>query len=263
MSMYQKLGDRLTRREATAVCVVVSSRGSTPRKVGSKMLVYPDGSIDGTVGGGEMESRVIAEALSALADGQSRTLEYTMTDPKRGDPGVCGGTMEVFVEPVLPEPTIAVVGAGHVGQAVVRLAKWLGYRVIVSDDRGEYANAEKVPCADEYHVGPGSTLPNALTLDAQTYVLLTTRNMEVDLETLPALLETDACYIGVIGSKRRWATAREALLAAGHDSALIDRVVSPMGLEINAETPEEIAVSMLAEITQLRRGGSGRRMSEE
>ena len=171
--------------------------------------------------------------------------------------------MEVFVEPILPEPTIVVVGGGHVGQAVVRLAHWLGYRVVVSDDRPEFANEGAVPCADQYHVGHASDLPNHISIDSQTYILLTTRNIGVDIECLPALLDTNATYIGVIGSKRRWATARGKIVEAGVSEAVLERVVSPIGLEINAETPEEIAVSILAEITRCRRGGSGESMSED
>ena len=133
------------RNEAGALCMVVRSKGSTPRHTGSKMLVYPDGSIVGTVGGGELENRVIAEARQAILDGQSRLLEYDLSDPARGDPGVCGGQVEVFVEPVLPKPTLIVIGAGHVGRAVVHLAKWLGFRVVVNDDRAEFCTPEATP----------------------------------------------------------------------------------------------------------------------
>jgi len=263
MTLLSKLANLQKAGKPVVLCVVVRATGSTPRHVGSKMLVHPDGSIDGTIGGGEMESRVIQEALAALADEQCRTLEYSMTKPDRGDPGVCGGTMEIFVEPILPEPTVVVVGAGHVGQAVVRLAHWMEYRVVVSDDRAEFANEAVVPCADQYHVGPASALSEDIAIDAQTFILLTTRNIGVDIESLPALLDTPARYIGVIGSKRRWATARKKMVASGVSASVLDRVVSPIGLEINAETPEEIAVSIMAEITRCRRGGSGQAMSED
>ena len=123
--------------------MVVRSKGSTPRHSGSKMLVYPDGSIVGTVGGGELENRVIREALDAISDGSSRMLEYQMSDPERGDPGVCGGQVEVYVEPFRPKPTIVVIGAGHVGKAVAHLAHWLGFWVILNDDRAcRKVNAE-------------------------------------------------------------------------------------------------------------------------
>jgi xanthine dehydrogenase accessory factor len=183
-----------------------------------------------------------------------------MSDPFRGDPGVCGGSLEVYVEPVQPEPTIVVVGGGHVGRAVVSLAGWLGYRVVLSDDRAEFCSPEAVPGAGEYICCPLSELAGRLKITPFTYLILTTRNVGVDVEGLPELLDRPAAYIGVIGSKRRWQTAREKLIEMGVSEAKLDRIVSPMGLELNAETPEEIALSILAEIIMLRRGGDGGRM---
>ena len=249
--------------EAGALCTIVRSRGSTPRHVGSKMLVYPDGSFTGTIGGGELENRVIAEAKLALRDGKPRLLEYSMTDPQRGDPGVCGGQLEVYVEPILPRPTIVVVGAGHVGKAVVQLAHWLGFRVAVSDDRPDFCTPEALPDADEYYPVPLAELPAVLKIRPWTYLILTTRGVTVDIAGLPALLDSSAGYIGVIGSKRRWATARKQMVDAGVTEEKLRRVRSPIGLELNAETPEEIAVSILAEILMLRNEGSGKVMKDE
>jgi xanthine dehydrogenase accessory factor len=225
------------------------------------MLVYEDGSIIGSVGGGELENRVIREALDSIKDGKARTLDYNMADPERGDPGVCGGQVEVYVEPVIPIPTIVVIGAGHVGVALAYLAKWLGFRVVVNDDREGFCNPEVIPGADEYYPIPTSELPNQLRINRWTYLILTTRGVDVDVEGLPSLLETEAGYIGVIGSKRRWKTTLEKLVAQGVDRHKIERVRSPIGLELNAETPEEIAVSIMAEVIMLRRGGDGSVMS--
>ena len=164
------------------------------------------------------------------------------------------------MEPIIPRPTLIVVGAGHVGQAVGHLGSWLGFRVLVSDDRPEFCSPEVVPGADGYFPVPMSELPSRVQIHAHTYVILCTRNVELDVEGLPAILETPAAYVGVIGSRRRWATTRNQLEATGIDEDRLDRVISPMGLELNAETPEEIAVSILAEIIMMRRGGDGRRM---
>jgi len=226
------------------------------------MLVYPDGRTEGSVGGGELEGRVVTAAQEALNDGQPRTLEFSMVDPKRGDPGVCGGTMTVFVEPILPPATIVVIGAGHVGRAVVHLAKWLGFRVVVSDDRPEFCTPETVPGADVYLSCPMTEIPSQLPITNYSYLVLTTRNVMVDVPGLPALLETPAAYIGIIGSKRRWTTTRNKLLEVGVPEETLNRIISPMGLELNAETPEEIAVSILGEIIMLRRGGNGKRMGQ-
>jgi xanthine dehydrogenase accessory factor len=259
-NIYQALAELEKNNGSAALCTVVKSEGSTPRHVGSKMLVYPDGKFIGTVGGGDLEHRVLDEAWMAISDGAPRTLKYTLSDPSRGDPGVCGGTVEVFVEPILPAPMIVVIGGGHVGKAVVHLAKWLGFRVAVSDDRAEFCNPASVPGADAYYPAPMAELLNQLSVTRQTYLVVTSRGSGVDAAGLPPLLESNAAYIGVIGSKRRWLTTVKALREKGVAEALIQKVHSPVGLELNAETPEEIAVSIMAEILMLRGRGTGKMM---
>jgi xanthine dehydrogenase accessory factor len=260
VDIYQALSEVEKNNESAALCTVVKSVGSTPRHVGSKMLVYPDGRFIGTVGGGDLEHRVLDEAWIAMGDGQSRLLTYTMADPSRGDPGVCGGTVDVFVEPLLPPPMVVVIGAGHVGKAVVHLAKWLGFRVAVSDDRPEFCNPEATPGADAYYPVPMGDLANHLSINKRTYIVITSRGANVDVQGLPGLLEAEAAYIGVIGSRRRWLTTAKGLKAKGIPEEKIGRVHSPMGLELNAETPEEIAVSIMAEILMLRDKGTGKPM---
>lgn len=260
-SVYQALIELEKNYQAASLCTIVRSQGSTPRGVGSKMLVYPNGSIIGTVGGGEVESRVIKEALDAMDDRTPRILPYSMVDPQRGDPGVCGGQLEIFVEPLMPSPLLVVIGSGHVGKAVAHLAHWLGFRVAVSDDRPEFCTPEAVPNADAYYPVLMADLPNQLEITPWTYLVLTTRGSNIDVEGLPALLKTSAAYIGVIGSRRRWETARKGLLGTGISEDSFSKVHSPIGLELNAQTPEEIAVSIMAEILMVRDGGDGKEMS--
>src|SRR6266540_6126160 len=257
-NIYQALSEIEKNNQSAALCTVVKSEGSTPRHVGSKMLVYPNGKFIGTVGGGELENRVMKTSRESLNSGGAVTLSYTMADPSRGDPGVCGGTVEVFVEPILPPAMIVVIGAGHVGKAVVHLAKWLGFRVAVSDDREEFCNPESVPGADAYYPVPMDKLAESLNVTRQTYLVVTSRGSNVDAAGLPPLLDTNAAYIGVIGSKRRWATTVKALKEKGVADEKIAKVHSPMGLELQAETPEEIAVSIMAEILVLRDKGTGK-----
>jgi xanthine dehydrogenase accessory factor len=259
-SIYQALSEIEKNNESAALCTVVKSEGSTPRHVGSKMLVYPNGKFIGTVGGGELESRVIKAALQSLNGSGAQNLSYTMADPARGDPGVCGGTVEVFVEPILPPAMIVVIGGGHVGKAVVHLAKWLGYRVAVSDDRAEFCNPESVPGADAYYPVAMGKLTEHLKINKQTYIVITSRGSAVDAAGLPSLLESEPAYIGVIGSRRRWLTTVKALKEKGVSEEKIAKVHSPMGLELNAETPEEIAVSIMAEILMIKDKGTGKQM---
>lgn len=260
LSIYQALSELEKNNESAALCTVVKSEGSTPRHMGSKMLVYPDGKFLGTVGGGEMESRVIKSALETLKSGDAQTLSYTMADPARGDPGVCGGTVEVFVEPILPPATIVIIGAGHVGKAVVHLAKWLGFRVAVSDDRAEFCNPDSVPGADAYYPVEMGKLSEELKINKQTYIVITSRGSAIDARGLPKLLESQPAYVGVIGSRRRWLTTVKALKEKGVSEEKIAQVHSPMGLELNAETPEEIAVSIIAEVLMIKAKGTGKQM---
>ncbi len=260
MSFYERLAEIERSGTPAALATIIQARGAVPRHAGSKMIVYADGRIEGTVGGGEMESRVVREALEILQTGEPRRLHYTFSDPSDGDPGVCGGEIDVFVEPLTQPPTLIVVGAGHVGKAVVHLGHWLGFRVVVSDDRPEFATAEAVPGADAYVACALAELPARSRIDARTYVVLTTRGVDVDVAGLPALLESPAAYIGIIGSRRRWETSVQELQAQGVPDTMLGRIHSPIGLELNAETPEEIAVSILAEIILQRRGGTGESM---
>jgi len=259
-SIFQALLELEQNNLSAALCTVVKTSGSTPRHSTSKMLVYPDGHILGSVGGGEMENRVRKEALASLQDGRPRNLSYSMADPSRGDPGLCGGQVEVYVEPILPSPLLVVIGGGHVGKAVAHLSKWLGFRVAVSDDRPEFCTSEANPDADEFYPIPLAELPDKLAITPQTYLVLTTRGSSVDVAGLPALLDTPAGYIGIIGSRKRWNTTVGELTKQGLPKEKITRVHSPIGLGIGAETPEEIAVSILAEILMLRGGGSGHSM---
>src|SRR5215216_2888950 len=215
ISIYQALSELEKNNESAALCTVVKSVGSTPRHVGSKMLVYPNGRFIGTIGGGELENRVLKTARGSLKDGSAVTLSYTMADPSRGDPGVCGGTVEVFVEPILPPAMIVVIGAGHVGKAVVHLAKWLGFRVAVSDDRAEFCNPESTPGADAYYPVEMGKLADHLKINKQTYIVITSRGSSIDAAGLPGLLEAGAAYVGVIGSRRRWLTTAKALKDQG------------------------------------------------
>lgn len=259
-SIYQALSEIEKNNGSAALCTVTKSEGSTPRHVGSKMLVYPDGKFIGTVGGGELENRVIKAALQTINDGMAQNLSYTMADPSRGDPGVCGGQVEVFVEPILPASTIVVIGAGHVGKAVVHLAKWLGFLVAVNDDRAEFCNAEATPGADVYYPVEMGKLAEQMDINTRTFLIITSRGSSVDAKGLPPLLASKAAYIGVIGSKRRWSTTVKALKENGMTDDLIAKVHSPMGLELNAETPEEIAVSIMAEVLMIRDKGTGKPM---
>lgn len=248
-----ELADAIDAHRAASLVTVVATRRSAPRRAGTKMLVHADGRRIGTVGGGAMEARVVAEALAALGDGRSRLLEYELLDADRGDPGVCGGEVTIYVEPHMPPHTVFVVGCGHVGKAVIDLAHWLGYRTVATDDRVELVTEEALPNADVLLPGSIADALEAFPITPDTSIIVVTRSSEVDVGALPLLLATSASHIGVMGSRRRWHITRDALIEAGVAADRVERIHSPVGIELGAETLEEIAVSVLAEVISMNR----------
>jgi xanthine dehydrogenase accessory factor len=245
-----ELAAALDQGRAVVVATVIDTEHSVPRRSGAKMLIFSDRSTSGSIGGGEMESRVIEEAMAALADRRSRLLEYALVDPGVGDPGVCGGQVKIYMEAYMPTPTVLVIGCGHIGRAVIHLADWLGFRVVAYDDRPEHLS--DLPGADVVVGGSIADLLLAAPVTSETHVVVVTRNMAVDLEILPNLLATEARSFGVMGSRRRWEATRHTLAERGVSPEALDRVIAPIGLELAAETPEEIAVSILSQIISIR-----------
>jgi len=247
----------LSEGRSVVVATVIATTRSVPRHTGAKMLIVDDGRQIGSIGGGEMESRVLEEAAGCLADRNPRILDYQLLDPNAGDPGVCGGEVTIYLEPHMPPPTLLVIGCGHVGRAVVNLASWLGFHVVANDDRIDVARelADGLPSHSGVQVLPGTLAEvlGGLRLTDNDYGVVVTRNVEVDIQNLPHLLATDVGRVGVMGSRRRWDTTKNSLLDAGVSEADLERVTSPIGMDIGAETPEEIAVSILAQVVDHRR----------
>ena len=251
-TIVQALADALDAGVPVAMATVVRTQNSVPRHAGAKMLVFGDGRQLGTIGGGEMESRVRAAAADALASGCPSALEFDLVDPAHGDPGVCGGSAFIYLEPYMPQEHVVVIGCGHVGAAVVELAHWLGFRVTALDDRADVADAASLPDADVVLAGPLAESLQQVIIDESTHAVLVTRNVAVDVEVLPSVLDSTARSIGVMGSSRRWATTRAKLAELGVGDEQLDRVNAPIGLDVDAETPAEIALSILSQIVGLR-----------
>ena len=234
--------------EPVVLATVVDTLDAVPTHAGTKMLVYANGRCTGSIGGGAVEARVAADALESLAGGRGRLVRYDLREL-----GMCGGEMTVYLEPQLPSPTVLVVGCGHIGRAVVELAHWLGFHAIAVDDRVELVTENLLPDADLLVPGPiGRTLPG-VRITEQTHVVLATRSTEIDLEALPLLLAGPARSIGVLGSRRRWQETRTELLARGASEQELDRVKTPIGLDLGARTPREIALAIIGEILASRR----------
>jgi xanthine dehydrogenase accessory factor len=239
---------------SAAIVTVTSVKGSTPRAEGSKMLVRSDGSIVGSVGGGSVEARVCQEALKAIQEGKPLMLHYDLTGKDAAEGGmICGGTMEVFIEPIVTDPVLYIFGAGHVSFAISKIGKIAGFKVVVIDDREEFANPERFPEADETIALDFEEVFSRLKINKSSYIVIVTRGHLLDEKALEWAVKTDAGYIGMIGSQKKNRTVMSHLESRGISKERLDAVYAPIGLDIHAETPEEIAVSIIAEIISVRR----------
>jgi len=256
-TIYEAILKATRRGDSVALATIVKATGSTPREAGTKMLIYPDGSIVDTIGGGSLEANVIAEAQAALAEGKPRLMRYELRDAEAGDPGICGGEAEVFIDVINPHPTVLIVGAGHVGRSLAVLSSFLGFRTVVLDDRAELANAERLPQADEIIVGDIVEELARFHINPQTHIVIVTRGHEHDRDALRQMVSSPAAYIGMIGSRRKVTMVFDELKKDGIAEEVLAAVHAPIGLDIHAETPEEIALSIMAEIVMVRRGGQG------
>ena len=248
--LLTELADAVDGGTPVVLVTIVGTEGSVPRHSGAKMVVHPDGDTAGTIGGGEVEALVRDEAIATLKERRPRLRRYTLNDPELGDPGICGGTMTIYLEPYMTPRTVYVIGAGHVGRSVVDLADWLGYRTIVVDDRADLMTEEAMPNAAIRFAGSVQDALDEHPADETTAVVVVTRSHELDAQIVPILLETPAPYIGVMGSRRRWATTRDALAESGTPADALDRLHVPIGLSIGAETVEEIAVSIMSQVIE-------------
>ena len=254
--VFAALGEALSRGEEAALVTIVSSNGSTPQRVGAKMLVFGDGRIVGTVGGGCYEHDAIGKARQVLKTRKATTVKYDLNDDFAEETGlVCGGQMEVFIEPIEASPAVYIFGAGHVGYYLARSAHEAGFGVHVVDDRAAFANTERFPFAASVVV---DDIPQWLTktpIPATAYAVIVTRGHRNDLDALRALAPRDLRYIGLIGSRAKVARLYDQLLAESNvDPALLERIHAPIGLDIGAVTPQEIAISITAELIAVRRG---------
>ena len=239
-----------------ALATITSIKGSTPRTEGSKMLVRSDGSILGSVGGGSLEAQVCQEAMEVIGDGRSRVLKFDLTGKEIAEAGmICGGSMEVFVEPITTKPGLYIFGGGHISFFLSKIGKMLDFRVVVIDDREEFANPERFPEADETIARDLEEVFPSLKINRLSYIVIVTRGHLLDEKALEWAVKTDARYVGMIGSRKKNKTVFAHLESRGISRELLETVHAPIGLDIKAETPEEIAISIMAEIIMVRREG--------
>lgn len=235
-----------------AVATVTGCQGSSPAAPGAKLLVRADGPFHGTVGGGHLEQLVLADARTCLDRGEPRSFRYPL-GAKLGQ--CCGGVVDVFVEPVNHGPRLYLFGAGHVGQALCRTLEGTPFRIHLVDERPEWLHGERVPASVVRHEEPWDVFAARAVWDARrTYVAVMTHRHDVDQDIIAFAVDKPARYVGLIGSKTKWARFRQRLEARGVTAGQLQRVQCPMGVEIGGKSPQEVAVSIAAGLLQVHHG---------
>lgn len=255
LEVYQELARITATGEKAVLATIISSRGSAPRKAGAKMVIKGDGTFVGTVGGGGVENQVIKKAKEIMNSGESQLVHFDLSGNEEDAEMICGGQMDVFLEPVTSLETLFLFGAGHISQSTAAIGKMLGFQVTVIDPRPEYNNRERFPDTDLLVVEEYEDAFARLNIDEGSYIVIYTPGHVLDEKCLEFAVGTRAKYVGMIGSKKKVKEVKERLLKKGISQAQLDGVHAPIGVEIDAETPEEIAISILAEIIKVRRAG--------
>jgi len=254
MDIYEEIVKLRQQGRRGSVATIVNARGSIPSFKTAKMLVRDDGSIVGTIGGGCVEAEVWQAAREVMENEKPRTLSFDLNQNPKYDTGlICGGTLEIFLEPILPAAQLYIFGAGHVASSLYRTATHAGFDVSVIDDRESYANRERFPDAKQVIAADfGQTIATLLPNET-SYIVIVTRGHRDDMRILRWAVQTPARYVGMIGSKRKTIAIFRELTQEGIAPKLFDRVHAPIGLDIGAVTPEEIAVAITAELIAVRR----------
>ncbi len=256
MDLFEEIVKMRRAGRRAALATIVHTNGSIPSYESSRMLVREDGSIAGTIGGGCVEAEVWAAAKEVMQKEAPRKMVFNLNNEASYDNGlICGGTLEVFVEPILPQPTLYLFGGGHVSMAVAKAATAAGFGVGVADDRETFANNERFPMAHEIYTSYEDAF-RKIHPNAASYLVIVTRGHKEDMRVLAWAVRTEARYVGMIGSKRKVISVYKALENDGYKPEEFERVYAPMGLEIGALSPEEIAVSIAAELVAVRRNAT-------
>lgn len=260
-TILNKINELNSRGESFAVATIIRTKGSTPRKSGTKMLVTKEGATVGTIGGGCGERGIISEALEALKAGGSRLVELALEEEERGGVGMnCGGTVEVYIDVMNPVPKLLIIGGGHVGAHVAKMGEMLGFSVTVVDP---VASEEGFPESIELIKSPIQEAVPKIHIAPNTYIVIATQHKH-DEEALKGVVGSEARYIGLVGSKGRVKSIFQTLADEGVPREKLERVHAPIGLDIGAQSPGEIATSIIAEIVKVRNkpGATGKSLSK-
>ncbi|MGH4117278.1 XdhC family protein [Clostridium sp.] len=253
--IIKEIYESLASGQKSALVTITEIKGSTPRKKGSLMAVWEDGKIQGSVGGGNIEYEVIEKAIDCIKKEVDREFKFQLTD--EGDLNMqCGGDATLYVKVFKPRPKLLIIGAGHIGVELFKLAKILDFYTVIFDDRDEYANENRFEGADEIIVGDISEKVSKYPINKNTYIVIVTRGHECDADALKFTAESDASYIGVIGSKKKTEFVMKNLITEGIQREALKKVYAPIGINISSGEPNEIAFGIMSEILLIKNGGS-------
>ena len=256
MDLFEEIVKMRRAGQRGALATIVHTNGSIPSYESSRMLVREDGSLVGTIGGGCVEADVWAAAKEVMQKESPRKMVFNLNNEASYDNGlICGGTVEIFVEPILPQPIVYVFGAGHVSMAMAKAANAAGFAIGVVDDREAFANLQRFPMAQEVFTSYEQAF-DKIQPNASTYLVIVTRGHKEDMRVLAWAVRTQARYVGMIGSKRKVLSVYKALEKEGYRPEEFEHVYAPMGIEIGALSPEEIAISIVAELIAVRRNAA-------
>ncbi len=257
MDVYEELVRLRRQGQKCALATIVEVRGSIPSHETAKLLVREDGSITGTIGGGCVEAEVWNAAREVIATGQAKRMSFNLGQDAAYDNGlICGGQLDVFIEPVLPQPRAIIFGAGHISKSLSKVAAIAGFETVVVDDREAFASRERFPEATEVFAGEYEDVFPRLGVNEAAFIVIVTRGHRDDMRVLRQAVGTPARYVAMIGSKRKVIAVIKELEKEGMPREAFERIHAPMGLDIGAVTPEEIAVSVVAEMIAVRRGAA-------
>jgi xanthine dehydrogenase accessory factor len=255
---YQRISDvAQDRSRKAALCIVTQTQGSSPRKASARMLVFDNGTmegfVEGSIGGGAIEHRVRTEAVEAILERAPRQIRVSLTN----ELGMCcGGQMTVYIEPLVSKPPLIILGAGHIGEALCRLGAQCGFDAMVADPRVDLLNSERLPFAAALFHDYSTYELDKMPFGDDAYVLVTTHDHQVDQTLVEEILPRRYAYLGLVASQRKAALTKKRCLSKGFSEELLNSLISPAGLDISSQTPEEIALSILAQMVQKRRNDS-------
>jgi xanthine dehydrogenase accessory factor len=251
---FKKIVELNKSGEPAAFAVVIKTEGSTPRRVGAKMIIMKDGKTIGTLGGGDLEKKVIEEGINVIKQGQPKIASFTLDIEEGKLDMMCGGKLDIYIEPILPDAKLIIFGAGHITRSLAPLMKSAGFQVSIVEDSPDLLQKDKFTETEELIQTDMEQFAGNLPSDTRTYIVLLSRGFSRDKAILTQLIQKDFKYIGMIGSQRKIKTMEEELQKQGVPKETLSRLHAPIGLDIGAETPEEIAISIAAEIIAAKKG---------